>query len=193
MQKFPIYVVAAQTLGVVRNSANSSGEYPPTLTLGVACELDLRLFAQADSVVPYDTSVIHSVTSWSWSMDSDFAASTTVKLRGDNANIQVVDVQTSGGETYADIHIPMTEMNTQEAAQYLGNNETAPLNGELVGYDSLGAEVFVLQLKGFMLRNRIEAAGEPTNVESNYLNAEQVRALVAALESRVAALEQAQN
>ena len=183
MQKIPIYVVAAQTLGTVRNASNSGGEFAPLLTLGVACELILRLFAKTDALDPYDPEIINSVVAWSWAMDSDFSAATTVKLRGDNDNIAVVEGTYADDDityTYADIHIPMSEMNTQEAANYLANNETVSLNGELVGYDGYGNEIFVLQIKGFTLRNRIEAPGDPTPISPDYLTASQVRALIAA-------------
>ncbi|MBO4620356.1 MAG: hypothetical protein J5654_09635 [Victivallales bacterium] len=74
----------------------------------------------------------------------------------------------------------MSAMNTQEAATYLGSDESKTLNGELVGYDGSGNEVFVLQLKGFSLRNRIGSTGDPTEIPNDYLTAAQMRALVAA-------------
>jgi hypothetical protein len=56
----------------------------------------------------------------------------------------------------------------------------ATLNGELVGFDEGGSEVFVLQVKGFTVRNRISSTGNPTEIQSEYLTEAQVRALCAA-------------
>ena len=69
-------------------------------------------------------------------------------------------------------------MNTEELNAVLGTAESiATLNGELVGFDGSGAEVFVLQVKGFTVRNRISSTGNPTEIPGEYLNEAQVRAL----------------
>ena len=53
------------------------------------------------------------------------------------------------------------------------------LTGELVGYSSDGRAIFVLQIEKFSIRNRLTSAGEPTAIDEDYLNASQVRALIA--------------
>jgi len=69
-------------------------------------------------------------------------------------------------------------MNTEELNTLLGTSESiATLNGELVGSNSDGSEVFVLQVKGFTVRNRISSTGNPTDIASEYLTEAQVRAL----------------
>lgn len=51
-------------------------------------------------------------------------------------------------------------MNTEELNDLLGKQEqVATLNGELVSSDVNGNEVFVLQVKGFTVRNRISSSG----------------------------------
>ena len=52
--------------------------------------------------------------------------------------------------------------------------------GELIGYNSDGEQSFVLQVEGFTIRNRIVSLGNPTEVAPEYLNAQQVRSLIAA-------------
>lgn len=47
-------------------------------------------------------------------------------------------------------------------------------------FDDDGNEVFVLQVKGFTVRNRISSTGNPTEIQSEYLTEAQVRALCAA-------------
>ena len=83
--------------------------------------------------------------------------------------------------TFTEFTIPISAMNTEELNTLLGKQEqVATLNGELVGSDVNGNEVFVLQVKGFTVRNRISSTGNPTEIEAEYLNEAQVRALCAA-------------
>lgn len=184
MQNTIFYVAANETLGVVRDYANAKNATAPTLVRGVEACLKMRLFAKSDGPEPYPVSAFANVTAWAWAMDNDFNEATTYKLVGDNADITVSTVTEEIDEeeyTYTEISIPMTQMNTEELAVWLGTQKSmSGLAGELVGYDAEGRQIFILQVENFTVRNRITSLGTPTEAVPDYLTAAQVRALFAA-------------
>lgn len=117
-------------------------------------------------------------------MDNDFNESTTYKLVGDNAKITISQITETIEEeeiTYTEIKIPITNMNTEELSAWLGTEKSKTgLNGELVGIDADGKEVFILQIENFVIRNRISSLGNPTEIDPTYLTADQIRALIGA-------------
>ena len=183
MQETIFYVAAGETLGSVRDYANAKGAAPPTLVRGVSALLRMRLFANREGIEPYPVEALDGIVRWQWAMDTDFSEATAYKLQADNAAIAVAGVtdEIDGDEyAYTEVSIPMPEMNTVELAEWIGTEKSKNgLHGELVGYDGSGAEVFILQVENFTLRNRITSIGEPTPVSSDYLTASQVAALVA--------------
>lgn len=184
MQSLIAYVNASSTLGVVRDYANSKNEKAPVFTRGVSVCLKLRLFNADESPDAYPLELLQSIPSWQFVMDDDFDSTSAYILVADHENINVASVTETINETdrtFTEVTIPIPDMNTEELNTILGTSESiATLNGELVGYDSDSNEVFVLQIKGFTVRNRISSTGNPTSVPSEYLTEAQVRALCSA-------------
>ncbi len=169
MQDIVFYVAANETLGLVRDYANMHRADAPVLTIGVAVCLRMRLFADIEVSTPYPIASFSGITNWRWSMDADFDRSTACKLVADEDGISVHTVtDTVSGETrsFTEFVIPISNMNTQELAAWLGNESTrSGLTGELVGYDNNGNAIFVLQVENFTVRNRVAGLCDPTAVD----------------------------
>lgn len=182
MQRLIAYVSAGETLGAVRDYANAKSATPPTFIRGIGANLHLRLFSDLNSETPYPIGQLENIASWQWLMDSDWNGSTAPKIVADNANITVGEILEMIDDMeyrFTDITIPILDTNTEEIAAWLGSEETmSGLHGQLIGYDSDGAPAFVLQIKNFSIRNRLDSAGTPVVIEPEYLNEAQVRALI---------------
>ena len=184
MQTLTFYVTADSTLGAVRDYANAKNAAAPTLTRGVSACLKMRVFANAENADPYPLAELQNIPSWQFVMDDDFDSTSNYILVADHADISVQSITETINEveyTFSEFSIPIRSTNTEELNTLLGTQESvATLNGELVGFDEGGSEVFVLQVKGFTVRNRISSTGNPTEIQSEYLTEAQVRALCAA-------------
>ncbi len=184
MQTLTFYVNAESTLGAVRDYANAQNASAPTLTRGVSACLKMRVFANADNADPYPLAELATIPTWQFVMDDDFDSTSNYILVAEHSEISVQSVTETINEveyTFTEFNIPIRNMNTEELNTLLGKQESVTtLNGELVGSDTEGNEVFVLQIKGFSVRNRISSTGNPTEIPSEYLNEAQVRALCAA-------------
>ena len=184
MQTITLYVNAESTLGAVRDYANARSVSAPTLTRGVSACLKMRVFATAENTDPYPIAELATIPTWQWVMDDDFDSTSNYILVADHARISVQSVTETINDTeltFTEFTIPLGQMNTEELNTLLGKQEqVATLNGELVGCDENGNEVFVLQVKGFTVRNRISSTGNPTEIMAEYLNEAQVRALCSA-------------
>lgn len=184
MQNIIFYVAANETLGAVKDYANAKTMAAPTLVRGAGCCLRMRVFENADGETPYPVEELASVAAWEWVMDTDFNGETAYKLVADAGSITVdtVTAEIDGNDhTYTEFTIPISNMNTEELAALLGTSEAiSNLAGELCGYAATGELVFIVQVKGFTVRNRVASVTAPTELESDYLTAAQVRALVAA-------------
>ncbi len=184
MQTLTFYVNAESTLGAVRDYANAQNAAAPTLTRGVSACLKMRVFANADNADPYPLAELSSIPTWQFVMDDDFDSTSKYVLVAEHSEISVQSITETINEvefTFSEFSIPIRSMNTEELNTLLGTQESvATLNGELVGFDEAGNEVFVLQIKGFTVRNRISSTGNPTEIQSEYLNEAQVRALCSA-------------
>ncbi|MBE6370768.1 MAG: hypothetical protein E7055_01675 [Lentisphaerae bacterium] len=181
MQNIICYVAANEPLGTVKDYANAKTQAAPTMVLGAACQIRMRLFANAEGLDPYPVSALAAITSWQWQMDTDFTAATTRKIEADNSNITVgsVTVEIDDQEyTYTEIAIPISNMLTEELVALMNGKESTSIAGELCGFDGTGALVFILQVKDFTVRGRISDTGTPTELPVEYLTAAQVRALV---------------
>ncbi len=171
MQETIFYVAAGETLGSVCDFANAKLVVPPMLLRGVSVLLRMRLFAHPEGLKPYPLDALDGIARWQWTMDTDFNEATAYKLQANNAAIGISEVtdEIDGDEySYTEVSIPMSEMNTVELAEWIGTDKSK--NGfhvELVGYDSSGSEVFILQVENFTLRNRIASIGEPTPVSAD--------------------------
>ena len=184
MQDIILYATANEVLARVRDRANAKAALAPTLARGCGFRLRIRLFANSYDDTPYPASRLENITSWAFVMDSDWDSDTPFKLIADAGKITVGEVQEAyDGEVlrYTEAVVPVSQTNTEELTTWLGTDEGKDgLNAELIGYDKTGEEAFVLQIKGFSVRNRLGSVGEPTVIPSEYLNADQVRALIAA-------------
>ena len=169
MQDIVFYVVAKETDGMLRDYVNvHTPEESPVFTLGVSVCLRMRLFASLDDTTPFPIATFSGISSWQWSMGADFDRR-GCKLVADADGIFVHTVtDTIKGETadYTEFVIPISNMNTEEIAAWLGNEKKkSGLTGELIGYDDEGHAVFGLQIDGFTLRNRVSGLNDPTALD----------------------------
>lgn len=183
MQNIVLYVAAGGTLGVVKDYVNTRNVAAPTLMLGVGCTLKMRLFKGEDIQTAFPLAQLNTVAAWSWIMGDTFGGNAEPLVQADATEItvaQVTDAIDGTTRTYTEVAIPMPDMNTEGLAEWLGEAESkGGLHGELIGTDTGGDIVFVLQVKNFTVRNRIGANGTPTEIEPEYLTEVQVRGLVA--------------
>ena len=170
MQEHIIYLDAHESVAVVRDEKNMRSLPPPTLVRGTACVLKLRLFAERMGTTPYPIANLYDVVAWQWAMDSDFCDRSPHKLIADSANIELNSVQEFRdgiGRAYTQITIPMPSMETGELARWLGSEPVrAGLTGELTGFDASGSPIYILQIEGFKIRNRIVASAAPPTSSS---------------------------
>jgi len=166
MQEIIFYTTANETLGVVRDYANARTVSAPTLTRGVSVVLHMRLFDDANDLEPYPIAAFSNIVAWSFVMDTDFNNETAFKVVADNDNISVsnveeeytdpADAENTQTRHYTEFLIPIPNMENEALADWIGMSKSkGGLIGELVGYDLTGAFVFVLQIEGFTIRNRI--------------------------------------
>ena len=170
MQEHIIYLDAHESVAVVRDEKNMRSLPPPTLVRGTACVLKLRLFAERIGTTPYPIANLYDVVSWQWAMDSDFCDRSPHKLVADSTNIELNSMQEFRdgiGRAYTQITIPMPSMETGELARWLGSEPVrAGLTGELTGFDATGSPIYILQIEGFKIRNRIVASAAPPTSSS---------------------------
>lgn len=184
MQELIFYVNAASTLGVCRDSFDAKTVALPTIIRGGEVLFRMRLFSGNSPREQYPLEALQNVVSWEWNMDADYDEDTPCKLVADNSAITVGEVEEERDGTttvYTEIQIPVSQTNTVELRDWLSSAESkSDLSAELAGYDVDGKLAFILQLKGFTVRNRIVSAGTPTEIPDSYLDEAGVRALLAA-------------
>lgn len=184
MQELIFYVNAASTLGVCRDSFDAKTVALPTVIRGGEVLFRMRLFSGNSPREQYPLEALQNVVSWEWNMDADYDEDTPCKLVADNSAITVGEVEEERDGTttvYTEIQIPVSQTNTVELRDWLSSAESkGDLSAELAGYDVDGKLAFILQLKGFTVRNRIVSAGTPTEIPDSYLDEAGVRALLAA-------------
>ena len=170
MQEHIIYLDAHESVAVVRDEKNMRSLPPPTLVRGTACILKLRLFAERIGTTPYPIANLYDVVSWQWAMDSDFCDRSPHKLVADSTNIELNSVQEfrDGIAMWAMMQkLRMSSMETGELARWLGSEPVrAGLTGELTGFDATGSPIYILQIEGFKIRNRIVASAAPPTSSS---------------------------
>ena len=182
MQEHIIYLNAHDSVAVVRDDKNMRTLPAPTLVRGTACTLKLRLFAERIGTAPLPIDSLYDVVTWQWAMDCDFNDRSPYKLVGDHAHIEVSSVQEYNngiGRVYTQVTIPMPSMETNELARWLGSEPMrAGLTGELTGFNASGAPIYILQVEGFKIRNRIVSSATPTLPESPYMTMSQVQEMI---------------
>lgn len=184
MQELIFYVNAASTLGICRDSFDAKTVALPAIIRGGEVLFRMRLFSGNSPREQYPLEALQNVVSWEWNMDADYDEDTPCKLVADNSSITVGEVEEERDGTttvYTEIQIPVSQTNTVELRDWLNSSESkSDLSAELAGYDVDGKLAFILQLKGFTVRNRIVSAGTPTEIPDSYLDEAGVRALLAA-------------
>ena len=184
MQELIFYVNAASTLGICRDSFDAKTVALPAIIRGGEVLFRMRLFSGSSPREQYPLEALQNVVSWEWNMDADYDEDTPCKLVADNSAITVGEVEEERDGTttvYTEIQIPVSQTNTVELRDWLNSSESkSDLSAELAGYDVDGKLAFILQLKGFTVRNRIVSAGTPTEIPDSYLDEAGVRALLAA-------------
>lgn len=189
MQEIKIYVSAANSLGVIRDYANAKNVSAPTLVRGCEVLLKLRLFAESYGDTPYPIDNLKNVVRWQWVMDRDFDESTGYIIEADNSAITVSSVTDMVNEierNFTEVAIPLLNVNTTELAEFLGKEKSkSGMYAELIGYDSAGDDIFVLQLENFTFRNRIVSMGSPTELDPEYMTAAQVNAIAEGLQRQI--------
>ena len=184
MQELIFYVNAASTLGICRDSFDAKTVALPAIIRGGEVLFRMRLFSGNSPREQYPLEALQNVVSWEWNMDADYDEDTPCKLVADNSAITVGEVEEERDGTttvYTEIQIPVSQTNTVELRDWLNSSESkSDLSAELAGYDVDGKLAFILQLKGFTVRNRIVSAGTPTEIPDSYLDEAGVRALLAA-------------
>jgi len=189
MQDILFYATANETLATVRDYANAKTVAAPTLTKAVSVRLRLRLFADLNELDPVPIETFANIAAWAFVMDDDFDDVTALKIVADNDQIGVIsgtetttdpDTGETATQDYTEFLIPISNMNSEALAAWLGTNESkGSLIGELTGYNSDGDSVFVLQIKGFTVRNRLYGGGEPSEDATEYLTIAEARAMFA--------------
>ena len=184
MQELIFYVNAASALGICRDSFDAKTVALPAIIRGGEVLFRMRLFSGSSPREQYPLEALQNVVSWEWNMDADYDEDTPCKLVADNSSITVGEVEEERDGTttvYTEIQIPVSQTNTVELRDWLSSAESkGDLSAELAGYDVDGKLAFILQLKGFTVRNRIVSAGTPTEIPDSYLDEAGVRALLAA-------------
>lgn len=184
MQELIFYVNAASTLGICRDSFDAKTVALPAIIRGGEVLFRMRLFSGNSPREQYPLEALQNVVSWEWNMDADYDEDTPCKLVADNSSITVGEVEEERDGTttvYTEIQIPVSQTNTVELRDWLSSAESkSDLSAELAGYDVDGKLAFILQLKGFTVRNRIVSAGTPAEIPDSYLDEAGVRALLAA-------------
>lgn len=185
MQNIDIFATADNTVATVRDSANAKTLSAPTLVIGVAAEITLSLFAKADDLLPLPPSMLSGIVHWSFVFDDDFKASTEYKIVASEVTVSMASSDgatdpTTGAYIPTLFNISIPNMNSAALNAWLDDKASrSGLIGELVGYDSNGAFVFVLQIQGFTVRNRVTASGEiePPADMPEYLTLDAARAM----------------
>lgn len=184
MQELIFYVNAASALGICRDNFDAKTVALPTIIRGGEVLFRMRLFSGSSPREQYPMEALQNIVSWEWNMDADYDEDTPCKLVADNSSITVGEVEEERDGTttvYTEIQIPVSQTNTVELRDWLSSAESkSDLSAELAGYDVDGKLAFILQLKGFTVRNRIVSAGTPTEIPDSYLDEAGVRALLAA-------------
>ena len=169
MQTITMYLRAASVKGTLVDEWNQAVSSLPALTRGLRAELVLKLVdtngeALADEALAYAT--------WDFAVADDWDTKTKPQLR-------VTDGITVIGN---EVHIPLTETNTEELIEALGNSESGTFGCELAGFETGETTPgFLLQFDIAIRNRRCDAGtGTPAPVSDGSYSAAQIRALFAA-------------
>ena len=177
MQSIPIYLNVDGHVATPVDAYNAVRSTPPALMRGVRALLCLRLVD--DEGNPDDTGIA-TLVGWEFVLAGDWNTATDPEIRV-TSGIAVVQT-TIGAKTYREIQIPLTELNTEELIGKLGNNASADLGAELVGFDSGETDPgFLIQFTMRVYNRRSTAGtGTPIPVDDGLYSAVQIDSLLAA-------------
>ena len=167
MQTITMYLRAASVKGTLVDEWNQAVSSLPALTRGMRAELVLKLVdANGEPLESLD------YASWDFAVANDWDTTTKPQLR-------VVDGITVDGN---EVHVPLTETNTEELIAALGTNESATFGCELAGFETGETTPgFLLQFDISIRNRRCDAGtGTPAPVSDASYSAAQIRALFAA-------------
>ena len=169
MQKVTMYLRATSVKATLVDEWNQPVSVLPALTRGLRAELVLKLLDENGE--PFGTERLDYAW-WDFAVADDWDTATVPQLRV-SEGITMRD---------GDIHIPLTETNTEELVAALGKNEQATFGCELAGFTAGETNPEFLIQFDIIVRNRRADAGtgQPTPVGDGYYTAAQVRALLAA-------------
>lgn len=168
MQTITMYLRAASVKGTLVDEWNQAVSSLPALTRGLRAELVLKLVGSNGEAVDG----LGAYVSWDFAVADDWDTATKPQLR-------VTDgITVSGNE----VHIPLTETNTEELIAALGNSESATFGCELAGFEEGETTPgFLLQFDISIRNRRCDAGtGTPAPVSDGTYSAAQIRALFAA-------------
>ena len=177
MQEILINLKVGSVLAELVDEYNQSISTLPSITRGMRALLRLRLFdAQGN---PLSIASLAFV-SWDFVLANDWNTETAPQIRV-QTGISVV-VVSEGGVNYTEIHIPLTETNTEELVSALGNSSSITLGAELAGFEEEETVPGFLMQFDMTVRNRrgTAGAGTPVPVGDGTYSAAQVDALLIA-------------
>jgi hypothetical protein len=175
MQEIIINLKVGSVLAELVDEYNQSISTLPSITRGLRALLRLRLFdAQGNPLSAASLAFV----SWDFVLASDWNTETAPQIRV-QTDISVVTVN-EGDVNYTEIHIPLTETNTEELVAALGNSASINLGAELAGFEEEETVPGFLMQFDMTVRNRRGTAGTgvPVPVGDGIYSAAQVDTLL---------------
>lgn len=169
MQIITMYLRATSVKATLVDEWNQTVSVLPALTRGLRAKLVLKLLDENGEAFGAERL---DYASWDFAVANDWDTETTPQLRV-SEGIEVVD---------GDIHIPLTETNTEELVAALGKSEQGTFGCELAGFTAGETNPEFLIQFDIIVRNRRADAGtgRPEPVGDGSYTAAQIRALIAA-------------
>ena len=169
MQIITMYLRADSVNAKLVDSYNQTISALPALTRGMRAELILKLLDEDGEAANAN---LRSYASWDFVIADDWNTGTPPQIR-------VTDGITVSG---SEVHIPLTETNTEELIASLGTAESKQFGCELAGFETgETAPGYLLQFNISIRNRRGDAgAGSPVPVADGNYSAAQIRALFAA-------------
>ena len=169
MQIITMYLRATSVKAALVDEWNQPVSVPPALTRGLRAELVLKLLDENGEKVAAERL---AYASWDFAVANDWDTETTPQLR----------VSEGIAVTENEVHIPLTETNTEELIAALGKSEQATFGCELAGFtEGETSPEFLIQFDIVVRNRRADAGtGRPEPVGDGSYSAAQVRALFAA-------------
>jgi len=169
MQIITMYLRAASVKGTLVDEWNQTVSSLPALTRGLRAELVLKL-VDANGAALEESALDYAA--WDFAVANDWDTATKPQIRVKEG------ISVTGNE----VHVPLTETNTEELVAALGKNEAATFGCELAGFETGETTPGFLLQFDISIRNRRADAGTgtPVPVDDGTYSAAQVRALFAA-------------